>query len=270
MLTVAFLPYLYAVRMVVAWQTALSMLKFGMQDRPALLKTARRRLIASCRGSLSRIQLFEPRFRWMLASATSDEDIDRAFREFERGVAERPRRNWRESLAANMKVGVRELLPGSANSNFIVRSIALADRVQTAVSAAAASLDATEAEVRDLLDRLNLLSELSTVSGVSRAEVIRVLAERGRSITEIEAIAPELGRFATMHAADFVSIAEEFDSLLRLAGLSATEAPRIAGELHAMSAVTGLPLYDTIETFVTLLGGADDEDQETDPPASER
>lgn len=73
-----------------------------------------------------------------------------------------------------------------------------------------------------------------------------------------------------MHAADFVSIAEEFDPLLRLAGLPATEAPRIAGELHAMSAVTGLPLHDTIEAFMTLLGGADDDDQETDPPTSER
>lgn len=37
-----------------------------------------------------------------------------------------------------------------------------------------------------------------------------------------------------------------------------------------MSAVTGLPLHDTLEAFVTLLGGADDEDRETDPPAPER
>jgi hypothetical protein len=269
-LTVAFLPYLYAVRMVVVWQTALSMLRFGMQDRPALLKKARRSLITSCRGSLSRIQLFEPRFRWMLASAASYEDIDRTFREFERVAAEHPRRNWRESLAAVTKVGVRELLPGSGNSNFIVRSIALADRVQTALCAAAASLDATEAELRELLDRLNLLSELNAVSAVSRAEVIRILAERGRSITEIEAIAPERGKLVTMHAADFVSIADEFDPLLRLAGLSAAEAPRIAGELHAMSAITGLPLHDTIEAFVTLLGGAGDSSQETDPPTSEQ
>jgi hypothetical protein len=37
-----------------------------------------------------------------------------------------------------------------------------------------------------------------------------------------------------------------------------------------MSAITGLPLHDTIEAFVTLLGGADDSSQETDPPDSER
>jgi hypothetical protein len=72
-----------------------------------------------------------------------------------------------------------------------------------------------------------------------------------------------------MHAADVVSIPEEFDPLHRLAGLSANDAPRIAGELHAVSAVTGLPLHGTIEVFLTLLGGAGDEDQETDPPAAE-
>ena len=43
-LTVAFLPYFYLVQMVMAWQTALSMLKNQMQDRPLLLKAARRRL----------------------------------------------------------------------------------------------------------------------------------------------------------------------------------------------------------------------------------
>lgn len=46
-LTVAFIPYLYFVRMVIAWQTVLSMLKSLMQDRPSLLSTARRALIRS-------------------------------------------------------------------------------------------------------------------------------------------------------------------------------------------------------------------------------
>lgn len=93
----------------------------------------------------------------------------------------------------------------------------------------------------ELLNRLNLLSELSAVSAVSRAEVIRLFAQRGRSIPEIEAIVPELGKLATTHDADFVSIAEEFDPLLRLARLSATEAPRIAGELHPCRPSPGCP-----------------------------
>jgi hypothetical protein len=57
-------------------------------------------------------------------------------------------------------------------------------------------------------------------------------------------------------------LAGDFDSLLHLAGLPATESPRIAAELHTMSSVAGLSLSDTVQAFVTLLGGAvTDEDQ---------
>lgn len=91
----------------------------------------------------------------------------------------------------------------------------------------------------ELLDRLNELNELSAVNPVSRAEVIRVLAEH-RSINEIEVIAPELGKLSTMHAYDIILLAVDFDSLLRLAGLPASESLRLAAELHTMSAAAGL------------------------------
>jgi uncharacterized membrane protein len=266
-LTIAFIPYLYGVRMVVAWQTALSMLKGEMQDRPSLLKKARRALISSCRVSLSRIQMFEPQFRLRLAAATSEEDIHRTINDFERAAAERPRRTWRESFAAVVRVGVRELLPGAGNSNIFVRSVALADRVQGALAAAAASMGATEEEMSELLDRLNLLNELGGISPVSRAEVIETLSARGRSTVEIEAIAPELGKLATLHATDVVRLAGELDSLLRLAGLPAAESARIAGELHAISVSAALPIHDTVQAFVVLLGGADDDEPQASSDA---
>jgi hypothetical protein len=84
--------------------------------------------------------------------------------------------------------------------------------------------------------------------------MIRVLAQH-RSISEIEAIAPELGKLSILHASDIVALAGHFDSLLRMGGLLATEAPQIADELHTMSAVAGLSLSDTVQAFVTLLGG---------------
>ena len=37
-LTLALIPYLYLIRIVIAWQTALSMLTSSMQDRPLLLR----------------------------------------------------------------------------------------------------------------------------------------------------------------------------------------------------------------------------------------
>jgi hypothetical protein len=260
-LTVVFLPYFYLVQMVIAWQTALSMLKSQMQDRPSLLKAARLALIRTCHASLPRIQLFEPEFRWRLAAATSEEDIRCTMRDFNHAAAERP---WRKRRVAEEKSGVRDLLPDASGSNIFVRSIDLADSVQTALASAATARGCTQEEMSELLDRLNELNELSAVNAVSRAEVIRILAQ-GRSISEIEAIAPELGKLSTMHASDIVRLANDFDSLLHLAGLPATESPRIAAELHTMSAAAGLSLPDAVQAFVTLLGGAaTDEDQE--PP----
>ena len=63
---------------------------------------------------------------------------------------------------------------------------------------------------------------------------------------EAGGVAPDVG----------VPEAANLDSQLRMSGLSATEAPRIADELHTMSAVAGLSLSDTVQAFVTLLGGA--------------
>ena len=251
-LTLALIPYLYLVRIVIAWQTALSMLKSLMQDRPLLLNTARRALIRSCHVSLPRIQLFEPEFRWKLAAASSEEDIRSTMRDFNRAAAGRP---WRKQHGAEKKLWMRDLLPGSTGSNIFIRSVALADNVQTMLASAADATGQTQEEMRELLDRLGELDGLGAVSMVSRAEVIRVLAQH-RSIYEIEVITPELGKLSTMHAADIVQLASDFDSLLRLGGLQATDSPRIAGELHAMSAVGGLSPSETAQAFVTLLGGA--------------
>jgi hypothetical protein len=255
-LTVAFLPYFYLVQMVVAWQTALSMLEDQMEERPLLLKAARRALIRSCHASLPRIQLFEPEFRWRLAAATSEEDIRRTMRDFNRAAAEHP---WRKRSDAEETSWVRDLLPGASGSNIFVRSVALADSVQTALASAATSTGRTQEEISELLDRLNGLSEMSAVSAVSRAEVIQILAQH-RSISEIDAIAPELGKLSTLHGSDIVQLAGDFDSLLRLAGLSATESPRIAAELHTVSAAGGLSLSDTVDAFVALLGSVTEEE----------
>ncbi|HEY4809598.1 MAG TPA: hypothetical protein VIH71_00945 [Solirubrobacteraceae bacterium] len=124
-LTLALIPYLYLIRIVIAWQTALSMLTSSMQDRPLLLSTARRALIRSCHVSLPRIQLFEPEFRWRLATATSEEDIQSTMRDFNRAAAERP---WRKQHNAEKKSWMRDLLPGASGSNIFVQSVALADR----------------------------------------------------------------------------------------------------------------------------------------------
>jgi hypothetical protein len=249
-LTASIIPYFYLVRMAIAWQTALTMLKGQMEEDPALFRAARRAVLSSCHVSLSRIQLFEPVFRWRLGSATSVRDIEDAMRDFKLAARERP---WR-SRNSEKRSALTDLLPGAASGNLLIRSVALAETVQTALSGAAEQSGHTEAEMRELFDRLGELDGLSAVSPVARAEVIRVLAP-DRSIEEIELIAPELGKLSSMHATDIAVLASDFDELLRLAGFPATASLRLAGELHAISAASSLPLDDAVQAFVTLLGG---------------
>jgi hypothetical protein len=110
-------------------------------------------------------------------------------------------------------------------------------------------------EVTELLGRLD---GVSAIGRVEQARVVQVLGERGWSMAEIELILPELGKLATLHSSDIVPLASEFEALLRLARLSADEAPRIAGEVHVLAATSGLGVRETVGAFVTLLGGAEE------------
>lgn len=262
-LTVAFVPYLYCLRMTVAWQTALAMLRSGIEDRPELLKEARLAMARSCRLSLSRIRIFEPRFRWMLCYATSEEDIQRAIGAFEHAFAERPKRTLREAVRTITRMRARELLPSAAGGGFLSRSVTLAEQVTGAVAAAAEALGVRPEKVTELLIRAD---GLSAIGRVEQAQAARILAERGRSLGEIELILSEVGRLATLHATDIIPVAAEFDTLLSLGGLSADDAPRLAAEVHGLAAPSGLTILDTIGAFVALLGGAQaPEPQATDP-----
>jgi hypothetical protein len=252
-LTVALVPYLYCLRMTVVWQTALAMLRSGIES-PELLKKARLAMARCCRLSLTRVKIFEPRFRWMLCYATSEEDIERAVGAFEQAFADRPKHTFREAIQTITRVQARELLPSAGGGGFLSRSVTLAEQVTGAVTIAAARLGVSTEEVSELLARVD---SLSAIGRVEQAEAVRILAERGRSLTEIELILPEVGKLSTLHAADPLPLTGEFEALLSLGHLAADEANRIAGEVHVLAAMSGLGAPDTIGAFVTLLGGAE-------------
>ncbi|MGD0273091.1 MAG: hypothetical protein ABSB96_05120 [Gaiellaceae bacterium] len=81
-LTVCFIPFLYAVRMFTAYQTMLCMIRFGLHDNEALYRFARRLIVRSCGLSLSRAQLFEERFRGRLLFVEDEAEVTRVVDEF--------------------------------------------------------------------------------------------------------------------------------------------------------------------------------------------
>jgi hypothetical protein len=135
--------------------------------------------------------------------------------------------------------------------------------LRTLILRAAEALGVRPEEVKELLIRAD---GLSAIGRVEQAQAARILAERGRSLGEIELILPEVGRLATLHAIEIIPVAAEFDTLLSLGDLSADDAPRLAAEVHALAAPSGLTIPDTIGAFVTLLGGAQAPEPQTADP----
>ena len=182
---------------------------------------------------------------------------------FEKAFDERPKRTLREAIHTITRVRVRDLLPSAGGGGFLSRSVTLAEQVTSSVAAAAAALGVSPEEVTELLGRAD---GLSAIGRVEQAQAARILAERGRSLAEIEVIVPEVGKLATLHATDIAPLAADFEALLSLGRLSADEAPRIAEEVHVLAATSGLTVPDTIGAFVTLLGGAQAREPQTADP----
>jgi len=81
-LTACFLPYLYALRVVVVWQTMLHMIRFNMRENEPLYRFTRRAIVNACGISLGRAQLFEESFRGRLWGADDRADVSRVIAEF--------------------------------------------------------------------------------------------------------------------------------------------------------------------------------------------
>lgn len=261
-LTVCFLPYMYAARMIVVWQTMLAMLRDGMKDQPGLYDYAKRAVIRGCGASLVRAQLFEPEYRWRLAAATSRDDVVQVLGDFRTAAADRPwkRHPQREPSRGH---GWREVvLPTADASGVLANSVALADQVQTALNKAAASTGDPSEALRALLDRTGEQGEFGAVSLPERAEMIQLLAEQHRSIAEIESMAPAIAMLATMHNAEVRWLTKRFDQILRLAGEPAANARGVAGILHGTSANTRATFAETIDAMIIAYGGniADERD----------
>lgn len=81
-LTICFLPFLYAARMVIVYQGMLQMTRFGFRENEALYRFARRLIVRACGLSLGRAQLFEAQFRGRLMFTENEAGVARVVEEF--------------------------------------------------------------------------------------------------------------------------------------------------------------------------------------------
>ena len=81
-LTVCFIPLLYAMALFVVYQGMLGMIRFRFDENVRLYRFARREIIRACGASLKRVQLFEEKFRGRLWGAMDESDVSRVVSEF--------------------------------------------------------------------------------------------------------------------------------------------------------------------------------------------
>jgi hypothetical protein len=83
-LTVCFVPSLYAIALVIVYDGILGMTKFGLHENNRLYRFARRAIVGECGVSLGRGQQFEEEFRPRLWSAKEEKDVACVMNEFRR------------------------------------------------------------------------------------------------------------------------------------------------------------------------------------------
>lgn len=85
-LTVGFIPFLYALALFGSYQTMLAMTRFGLKENEPLYRFARREIWRACGLSLVRARLFERSYRGRLWGSATQEDILRIVAEFRQAV----------------------------------------------------------------------------------------------------------------------------------------------------------------------------------------
>jgi len=96
-LTVCFIPFLYALALVIVYQGMLGMILFRSDENEQVYRFARRKIIRACGLSLGRAQLFDEQFRGKLWSGMDEEEVVRVLDEFREAWEAQPSRRTADS-----------------------------------------------------------------------------------------------------------------------------------------------------------------------------
>lgn len=143
----------------------------------------------------------------------------------------------------------------------LVWSRILALRVEEKLRYAATETGESMPKVKALAKALRRQEGLRWMSPTEQAEIIKLLAERARSVEEIEDVAPAVGSLALLHGASLPWLVEHFDRLLRVAEEPASKATEAAATLSASTQQAAASLKEILEAMIIVYSG--------EPPAQE-
>lgn len=150
--------------------------------------------------------------------------------------------------------GLGLILVGAANVvGLLLYSVHLAMRQETILVQVANRTGSSKEEVERLQLKLGRHERLSWAGAIERAEWIREIANRGRSLEEIEQIAPVIGGLSLIYdRPDPAWLISRFDQILRLYGEPASRAESVAETIHASVNASAATFPEMMEAFVTV------------------
>jgi hypothetical protein len=137
----------------------------------------------------------------------------------------------------------------------LIWSVVLAMRVESKVVYAGIQLGEPKDRMKALADRLGSRKELKVLGATERAELIRLLAERDRTVAEIEDMAVPVAMLNSIHSVSMSWLVEQFDRLMRLTGEPADRAHQVADTIHSTSTHAAATFKDIVEALVAFYSG---------------
>jgi len=142
---------------------------------------------------------------------------------------------------------------GSNIVAMLVWSVVLAARRQTKLVHASILARESKDTMYALADRLRNREEMRSYGPIAIADLLGMLADRDRSIVEIEAMAVPIAMLKTIHDVPFDWLVDRFDQIMRLSGES--DPMRVADIVHNTTTNSPMTFREALDAFVTVYGG---------------
>jgi hypothetical protein len=141
---------------------------------------------------------------------------------------------------------------------FLGHAVWLAMQQEAILVQVAVRTGADKTDVEALHKRLGRHERLKWVGPIERARWLREIANRGRSLEDIESIAPVIGGLSAIYGnPDAAWLIERFDRLLRLYGEPASRAEEVASTVHGSVNASAATFPEMLDAMIAV----------ADPPA---
>ncbi len=165
------------------------------------------------------------------------------------------------SIIALGLIGVGVFIAVSSTA-IVVWSVVLAVKKQSIlVNASTQGVISTE-EAEDLYGWMGQEKSFSAMRPLTRAELVRVLAARTHTPSEIRAMAVPIAQLSAVFDCDPIWLAPRYDRLVRGYGRSAHQATEVADELSRITKATAASFEETVDALLLVV---DDTGGDGDP-----